>query len=159
MTTDGQQHPWIRQDGESSPAYEAFRTYMVIRSTTKVAEELAKSDTIIKRWCGQWNWVDRLVAYDRYTAQAETDGIVDAVVQARNENLELVKTLRDHLRNRLADYVRTKTDPSMRWISAAKVMADLEKHSFGLVNDAHAREQMEEVKELLARIAQVNDRV
>lgn len=152
MTTDGQTHPWVRQEGESSPAYEAFRVYMQARSTTKVAEELGKSLTLITRWCTQNDWVERMRAYDIYAANAETDGVIDAVTAARNENLELVKALRDHLRSRLDDYIRTRTDPSMRWISAAKVMADIERHSFGLVNESHAQAQMEEVRALVARI-------
>lgn len=44
---------WERQPGESAQAYEAFAIYRDMgsnRSLRVVAEQLSKSDTLIKRW-------------------------------------------------------------------------------------------------------------
>lgn len=59
--------PWERQKGESEKAYEAFATYRDMgekRTLTAVAEKLQKSGSLIRRWKDQWDWVERVRAYD-----------------------------------------------------------------------------------------------
>lgn len=59
--------PFERQEGETTKAFEAFAKYRDLgleRSIRKVARELSKSDTIIKRWSSKWDWVERVKAYD-----------------------------------------------------------------------------------------------
>ena len=41
---------WERQAGESYPAFEAFQKYLTDRNYPKVAENLSKSKSLIKRW-------------------------------------------------------------------------------------------------------------
>lgn len=58
---------WERQRGESAQAYEAFDLYLKMgteRSCRRVAQELSKSDTIIRRWSSAWSWQKRVWAYD-----------------------------------------------------------------------------------------------
>jgi hypothetical protein len=60
--------PWERQPGESPQAYEAFKTYRdqgSNRTTRAVAQELAKSRSLISRWSANNHWVRRVAQYER----------------------------------------------------------------------------------------------
>jgi hypothetical protein len=60
---------WDRQDGESTPAYEAFVTYRDLgaeRSLDAVGGKLGKSGSLVSRWSGRWDWVSRAAAYDAH---------------------------------------------------------------------------------------------
>lgn len=77
---------WEPLEGESSKAYEAFSIYRDMgtqRSLSKVAEKLQKSETLMGRWSGQHNWVERAAAWD-----TEQDRIV------RQQQLEDIKKMR-----------------------------------------------------------------
>jgi hypothetical protein len=59
-------NPWERQRGESAKAFAAwvlYRDMVDTRSYQKVAQELSKSDTLIKRWGTKWRWQERLNAF------------------------------------------------------------------------------------------------
>lgn len=58
---------WERQPGESTQAFEAFRTYRDLglkRSNKAVSDTLSKSRQLISRWKATWNWDERVRAYD-----------------------------------------------------------------------------------------------
>ena len=62
---------WERQPKESAQAYEAFAIYRDMgteRSYAKVGRELGKSKTIIDRWGAEWNWAERVRAWDNEIA-------------------------------------------------------------------------------------------
>lgn len=66
--------PWERQQGESAQAFEAFDLYCkmgVDRSVRKVAQELSKSETLIKRWSSRWEWQKRCREYDNELKRQE----------------------------------------------------------------------------------------
>lgn len=68
------ENSWERQPGETPKAFEAFDLYCKLgeeRSVRKVAQKLTKSDTIIKRWSSQWNWVNRARDYDNELKRRE----------------------------------------------------------------------------------------
>jgi hypothetical protein len=68
---------WKRQRDESEEAFEAFVAYreMVGRRTqTMVAEQLAKSRSLISRWSAKHRWKMRAEAFDRAALSAEADG-------------------------------------------------------------------------------------
>lgn len=80
------EYPWERQPGEGVKAFEAFNTYMLMgteRSLSKVAYELNKSRTLMAKWSGLWNWVDRAAAWD-----------VEQEKLARKEQIEEIKKMR-----------------------------------------------------------------
>lgn len=78
--------PWEPVENESSKNYEAFCIYRDMgtqRSLSKVAKKLKKSETLMGRWSGQFNWVERAAAWD-----SEQDRI------ARQKQIEDIKKMR-----------------------------------------------------------------
>ena len=76
------ERPWERQDGESGKAYEAFSVYRDMgagRTVSGAARQLRKSRTLIDRWKRQWNWAERVRAYDRELERAAHEEAVKAV--------------------------------------------------------------------------------
>jgi hypothetical protein len=73
--------PWLRLAAnggkagatESAKAYAAFQVYYLaspnLRSLRQVALQLDKSETLIERWSGSFDWVRRTEAWDRHQAQ------------------------------------------------------------------------------------------
>lgn len=121
MTEGHDPHPWTRREEETTPAYDAFRTYLNqggSRSTANVAQELSKSKTQIDRWSGQHSWVERARAYDSYLMTAETDGHAEELARVRNRHMALADKLLDHLDHRLDDFIEKNQDPSVRWTQA-----------------------------------------
>ena len=60
---------WDRQLGETPKAFKAFVLYRDAkdeRTYEKVAEELQKSGTLIRRWASKYNWIERGRAFDVY---------------------------------------------------------------------------------------------
>ena len=58
---------WERLEDETTKQYEAFCTYRDMgqdRSLRAVAEKLQKSETLMGRWSGKNQWVDRAAAWD-----------------------------------------------------------------------------------------------
>lgn len=81
-----QAKPWEPLEVESSKNYEAFSIYRDMgtqRSLSKVAEKLQKSETLMGRWSGNYNWVERAAAWD-----AEQDRIM------REEQVNEIKKMR-----------------------------------------------------------------
>ena len=88
--------PWERQQGESAQAYEAFDTYLKMgteRSCRKVAQQLSKSDTIIRRWSSAWNWQKRVRDYDAELARIEFAEAKKAVKEMQERQIKLSKLL------------------------------------------------------------------
>ena len=80
-------NPWERQEYDTKKSFEAFCVYRDMgeeRSIRKVAAQLGKSETLIARWSGNFNWVERCAAWD-----AEVDRI------ASIENLRNIRKMRE----------------------------------------------------------------
>lgn len=150
---------WTRRDNESNPAYEAFRTYMTLRSTTKVATELGKSLTLITRWCADHSWVERVTAYDRYVATADTDGMVHALAEVRDKNLALMDKLRTLLDSRLDDFIEHKQDPTIRWTQACVAMTKIEANSLAMADTKKSTEKIDSIMALVDRALELQNRV
>lgn len=120
--TEGQQpYSWTRREDETTPAYEAFRAYLNLggkRSLLNVAQELSKSEQMLKRWSAQYSWVERARAYDSYLMVAETDGHAEELARVRNRHMALADKLLDHLDRRLDDFIEHNRDPSSGWTQA-----------------------------------------
>ena len=75
-------NPWERQEGEGGKAYEAFAVYRDMgagRTVSGVARQLRKSRTLVDRWKRQWNWAERVRAYDRELEHAAHEEALKAV--------------------------------------------------------------------------------
>ena len=74
--------PWERQEGESVKAYEAFQCYLNLgetRSQRLVSEQLSKSRQLISRWSANYQWVERVAAYENdLQSQAQAEGVKKA---------------------------------------------------------------------------------
>lgn len=118
--------PWERQKGESAQAYEAFVTYRDMgaeRSVTKVAQSLNKSRGLIGRWSSQWNWTERVRAYDNELEKevrvkavkdrkAMTERHIGIAMQMQKKALEALASLsvEDMSPKDVKEYIKMATD-------------------------------------------------
>lgn len=106
--------PWERQEGETPKAYEAFTVYRdmgIQRSVRKVARELSKSETLMARWSGAYDWVDRVAAWD-----SEQDRV------ARQQQLDDIKKMRKKHAN-IADAMLIKAAAALKRIPTDEIKA------------------------------------
>lgn len=148
----GDAYPWTRRATESSPAYEAFRTYMDVRSVRGTADQLSKSDTLIGRWCTEHDWVSRIQAYDSFLMQSKTDGAVEWITSARTETQALADKLRALLSERLDDCITKKQDPTVRWSQAASVLLKMQDAAVTPVSDEKMAAELDRVAKLLEKV-------
>lgn len=151
-TTSGEPYPWVRRERESHPAYEAFRAYMTARSTRKVASQLAKSDTLIKRWCTEHDWVERVSAYDTFMMEQQTDGAVEWIVSARSETQKLTDKFRSLVNDRIDDCIRKREEPTIRLTQSIMALIRMQEHA-AVVTDK-TDEKLDRVTALLERLEQ-----
>ncbi len=88
---------WERQVGESARAFEAAQIYFHMgaqRSLSAVAQQLTKSDTLIKRWSRKFNGVERAACYDRHMGEVEQQKLEEEVqAQAEAKAAEWIERL------------------------------------------------------------------
>lgn len=121
MAEKQEPYPWVRSDGESEIAYEAFRTYLNQgrdRSLSSAGNALGKSLSLMERWSHKYKWRDRVLAYEQHMDSASTDGLAAELAAVRNRHMALTDKLLDHLDRRLDHYIASNQDPSVRWTQA-----------------------------------------
>lgn len=118
--------PWERQKGESAQAYEAFVSYRDMgaeRSVTRVSQSLNKSRGLIGRWSSQWNWTERVRAYDNELEKearakavkdrkAMTERHIGIAMQVQKKALEALASLsvEDMSPKDVKEYIKMATD-------------------------------------------------
>jgi hypothetical protein len=141
---------WMRQDGETVQAYEAFCLYRdmgVDRSYLKVAQKLTKSETLIHRWGTRWLWQKRISAYlhdlDADTLRQQKQDIL--AMNARHRKIALA--FQEKLARRLADLNPEELTPQdlAKW---ATIAVEMERDSYGL-SKLLKLDQTEEVQGVL----------
>ena len=73
-----------QQPKESDKAYAAFRAYLDFgpqRSLAAVAQKLAKSEQLMKRWSAKFTWLERVQAYAGHLAMIEREAIEGLAVE------------------------------------------------------------------------------
>ena len=68
--------PFEQQARESSKAFAAFSLYLSLgpqRSLAAVAQKVAKSQQLLKRWSSKFEWPARVQAYDAHLAIVERE--------------------------------------------------------------------------------------
>lgn len=113
---------WERQPQEGSKAYEAFSIYMKMgseRSCHKVAQELSKSDTMIKRWSSKWSWKKRAQDYDAELARVEFSEAKKGVKEMQERQIKLSKLLQKKAFDALKELDASELTPQeiLRFIS------------------------------------------
>lgn len=148
------EHPWMRQPLETTQAYEAFRSYMSLRTHPKVCEELGKSRQLISKWSSDWEWVERVRAFDVHLAEAQTDGLVHQLAESRDKNIALMDKLRGLLDTRLDTFIERKQDPTVAWTRAVEAMARVEANSLmlGIKNQGTTTAAVTRVEELVEKL-------
>lgn len=149
--------PWDRQPGETSKAYEAFVTYRDFgsgRSTRRVAEALSKSEALIKRWSGKYDWVSRAAAWDSMPGRAVSEAYEEMAADIAAQHRALSDKLMARLSRNL-DLLPEGADPSMRW-STAQAAAH-RGHSFATdlskPKDTAREEISKQIAALITRLA------
>ncbi|HSX99704.1 MAG TPA: hypothetical protein VLG91_20290 [Streptomyces sp.] len=148
-------YPWIRRDDETEHAYANFQSYLRMgtgRTLAKAAQKIGKTTQALGEFSRKHDWVERCRAYDRHIMTAETDGLAHQIAEARDENLELIRKLRNHLSDRLDEFVEKKQDPSVRWTQALMAMAKLEMNAFTVRDDSKTSERIERIEALVERV-------
>ena len=118
---------WERQPGESTQAFEAFRTYRDLglkRSNKAVSDTLSKSRQLISRWKSTWNWDERVRAYDTaLEREAHKEAVknlkdmtsrhIKIAVQLQNKALDALQRVKveDMSPRDIREYIKLATDP------------------------------------------------
>ena len=87
---------WERQPRESAKAFEAFVTYRDMgfsRTYTAVAKQLQKSCTLIRRWSGEYNWSDRVAAWDIEQDRINRERQIQEIAKMRSRHTRLAESM------------------------------------------------------------------
>jgi hypothetical protein len=87
-------HAFEQQPRESAKAFAAFSLYLNLgpqRSTAAVANKLAKSEQLIRRWSAKFAWTDRVAAHGAHYAIIEREA-VEAVARSKAAEWEKRET-------------------------------------------------------------------
>ena len=150
-------YPWTIREGESAPAYDAFRIYLQLgphRGLRKVAADTGKSTQMIERWSARNSWQERVRAYEIYMMDAATDGAIDWITNARTETQNLADKLRGLLAERLDDNIAKRQDPTIRWSTAAGLLLKMQDATSAPLEDAKREADMARIETLLEKIKQ-----
>lgn len=89
---------WERQPEETPKPFEAFCVYRDLgpgRSLAQVAEKLQKSDTLIGRWSGAYDWVKRATAWDAEQDRVARKAQLDEIVKMRKRHARIAEKALD----------------------------------------------------------------
>lgn len=86
---------WERQPGEGPKPWEAFVIYrdMPDRALRKVAKQLGKSLTIVGRWSSEWNWLERVAAWDNEQDRISRKAHTDEIAKMRKRHAKLAAAM------------------------------------------------------------------
>lgn len=95
-TWKSSERSWDRQPKEGIKAYDAFQLYLSMgpdRSLRKVAQQLSKSDTLIKRWSVNWNWGQRVRDYEDFRIKQEFEEQQRALKRMREKHIKIAEMM------------------------------------------------------------------
>ena len=88
--------PWERQKNEGAEAFEAFSHYRDLgseRSLVKVGQKLGKSQTLIERWSSNWNWVNRVNAWDDELDRQTREELAKGITEMRKRHVGIAQAM------------------------------------------------------------------
>lgn len=112
--------PWDRQPNETAKAYAAFTIYRDMGSNRTVratAEELTKSEQLIKTWSGKHRWVERVSAWDSIPGRAVAEAYADMAERIAAQHERVATKLLNRLEFGMDDLPPGKA-PSQTWTMA-----------------------------------------
>lgn len=123
-TANTTEFPWERQQGEGTKAYEAFNTYLLMgedRTYSKVANELKKSTTIIGRWGSQYQWRERVAAYDAHQMELTRKDQAKAIRRMRERHATLATSMLTKVTKKMAKMSEDELTPQdmKAWVDVA----------------------------------------
>ena len=90
---------WERQEGESNPRWEAFKTYRDMpigkRSLTEAAKTLGKPRRNLEKWSSEDKWQERVEAYDRYMDAEAQKLKVKGIADMNKRHINAAKKILD----------------------------------------------------------------
>lgn len=107
--------PSERQPKETSPAFDAFRTYLEMgpqRSTAKVARALGKSKTLVDRWSSRNGWSRRVAEFERTEVSARDDAHMDAMAKRSRRQAEIAQLHGEASLTVAREVIRRLADPA-----------------------------------------------
>ena len=63
------------------------------RSTAKVGRKLGKTKTLMDRWCSQWEWAERVRAYNNDLARQEHAEAVEELKESRKRQRRIGRAM------------------------------------------------------------------
>lgn len=106
--------PWERQEGESAKAYEAFQCYLNLgetRSQRLVSEQLSKSRQLISRWSANYQWVERVAAYENDLQRQAHAEAVKKARQMANRHISIAMKMQQKALEALKEMDPREIDP------------------------------------------------
>ncbi|WP_328902302.1 hypothetical protein OHR86_22435 [Streptomyces sp. NBC_00441] len=118
---------WERRDGETEPAFEAFRVYRdmgAVRTTRGVAQVLGKSAQLIGRWSSTHDWVARARAFDNQRDAEHLDATAEQEAELLSRLLDSAELMRHRAHQVLASAEDISPALAVRMLeAAAKILA------------------------------------
>ncbi|MGH8965906.1 MAG: hypothetical protein ACRDXB_11340 [Actinomycetes bacterium] len=118
---------WERRDGETTPAFEAFRTYRDLgagRSIRTVREALGKSSQLLERWSSTHDWVARVRAFDAHRDAQHLDDTAEQEAELLSRLLDSAELMRHKAHQVLANADDISPALAVRMLeAAAKILA------------------------------------
>ncbi|MFF1957972.1 hypothetical protein ACFVWX_13400 [Streptomyces sp. NPDC058220] len=112
--------PWVRQPGESDPAYEAFAVYRDMgsdRGLIETGHTVGKSRALMTRWSAAHGWVERCRSYDQHIAGVHTESYAEMVRKTTAQQSALTDKLFTRL-DRNLDLLPEGANPPRIWTDA-----------------------------------------
>jgi hypothetical protein len=126
---------WERQEGESTSAYNAFRTYYMTPESEKrtyaaVAEKVGKSDTLIRRWAKTWNWEQRTLAYDNHLVEEDIEKFKKERFKTIKRHVSIARLVQNKIIARLNDLNPSELSPGdlIKWLD---ISVKIERQALG----------------------------
>lgn len=116
----GDLHPWDRQPGEGSKAYEHFQTFLDMgsdRTLQKVADTASKSEQYIRKLSTTYGWQDRARRWDSMPRRAVVGAFEDMAGRIAAQHERVATKLLDRLETNL-ELLPAGADPSIKWSTA-----------------------------------------
>lgn len=125
---------WERQATDTDRSWEGFEIFRGLgpsRTFVKVASELQKSDTLVRRWSHDHNWVARVQAWDRHQARVVNERVLIGTADMRQRMVNQALSLQARAHARIVNMTDAEIQ-HLRPSEAAilfKVGAEIERHA------------------------------